>query len=357
MSDFECANLPSSVNSRCGILAAGHFIVDHVNVLDHWPQQDALATIRAEKRGNGGGAFNCLTDLSRLRAPFPLFAAGFVGDDDNGRWIRAECRASGIDVTSLHTSSSLPTSHTLVMSAHDTGRRTFFYQPGANAQFGPTHVLLEANPARILHFAYLGLLPTFDMSEGKDNAYARLFAVARARGLRISADLVSDSQTDFPQLLGPALAEIDWLFGNEYEITRAASLAAPANDPIARVRISLEAGRRLIESGVRQAVITHFPEGAVAVTREGFHMEPAINVPAEQILGTAGAGDAFAAGVLLGLHEDWHLPRALELGVNVAAACLIDETCSASIRPWSECLEFGRALGRHSHFEALSVRR
>ena len=33
------------------------------------------------------------------------------------------------------------------------------------------------------------------------------------------------------------------------------------------------------------------------------------------------------------------------VGVCAAAACLEDETCSASLRPWSECLESGRTLG------------
>jgi sugar/nucleoside kinase (ribokinase family) len=332
-------------HARSGILAAGHFIVDHTNVLDHWPEQDALATIGTEKRGNGGGAFNCLMDLGRLGAPFSLAAAGLVGDDENGRWIRAACHAAGIDTAHLQTSSSAPTSHALVMTVQATGRRTFFYQPGTNAEFAPAHVPVGSTFARILHFGYVGLLRAFDRSQGAGQAYASVFAAARKCGLKTSADLVSNPEADLPRLLGPALGEIDWLFGNEYEIARAAALTPPAADPIERFRVSLEAGRRLVAAGVREAVIAHFPEGAVAVTRTGHHVQPAVNVPAARIRGTAGAGDAFAAGTLLGLHEAWTLPRALELGVCAAAACLEDETCSASIRPWSECLESGRTLG------------
>jgi sugar/nucleoside kinase (ribokinase family) len=333
------------LQNRSGVLAAGHFIVDHVNVLDHWPEQDALATIGAEKRGSGGGAFNCVVDLSRLRAPFPLSAAGLIGDDEMGRWVQAECRAAGIDSTQLRTTHSAPTSHTLVMTVQSTGRRTFFHQPGANAEFGSEHVPFDSTTARILHFGYVGLLRGFDEPENAGNAYARLFAAASERGLRTSADLVSNPKSDLPRLLGPAFGDIDWLFGNEYEIARAASLAPPGTDPAERIRVSLEAGRRLIAAGVRQAVITHFPEGVVAVTRDGHHVQPAVNMPTERIRGTAGAGDAFAAGALLGLHEGWTLPKALELGVCAAATCLENETCSASIRPWKECLELGRSLG------------
>ena len=47
----------------------------------------------------------------------------------------------------------------------------------------------------------------------------------------------------------------------------------------------------------------------------------------------AGAGDAFCAGVLLGLHEGWELPRCLETGVCVAAASLSHPTCTGGIKP------------------------
>jgi sugar/nucleoside kinase (ribokinase family) len=68
-------------------------------------------------------------------------------------------------------------------------------------------------------------------------------------------------------------------------------------------------------------------------------------MPATEIKGTAGAGDAFAAGALLGLHENWPMARCLELGVSAAATSLQDPTCSASIRSQSECLALANSLG------------
>ena len=53
------------------------------------------------------------------------------------------------------------------------------------------------------------------------------------------------------------------------------------------------------------------------------------------------AGDAFAAGVLAGMHEDWNMSKCLQLGVNVAAASLMDASASESILPWKECLKLG----------------
>ena len=50
--------------------------------------------------------------------------------------------------------------------------------------------------------------------------------------------------------------------------------------------------------------------------------QPSLRVPAESIRGAVGAGDALAAGILHGLHEDWEIARCLRLGVSAAAACL-----------------------------------
>jgi hypothetical protein len=50
---------------RTGILAAGNFIVDHVKIIDHYPQQDMLANILGESQSNGGGPYNVLKDLAQ----------------------------------------------------------------------------------------------------------------------------------------------------------------------------------------------------------------------------------------------------------------------------------------------------
>ena len=95
--------------------------------------------------------------------------------------------------------------------------------------------------------------------------------------------------------------------------------------------------------GVRELVIVHFPEGGFARTRKGEdYWQSSLNLPAKYIAGMAGAGDAFCAGVLLGLHEGWELQRCLETGVCVAAASLADPTCTRGVKPLKATLELGR---------------
>jgi sugar/nucleoside kinase (ribokinase family) len=72
---------------------------------------------------------------------------------------------------------------------------------------------------------------------------------------------------------------------------------------------------------------------------------PSVNVPQAEIAGSVGAGDAFYAGMLLGLHEGWPLEKCLDLGNAAAATSLHSPTTSASIRPWAECLVYASAKG------------
>ena len=75
---------------RSGIFAAGNFIIDRVKIIEEFPEQDALVSIIDESDSNGGGPYNLLKDLALMEAPFPLSAAGLVGDDATGAAILAE---------------------------------------------------------------------------------------------------------------------------------------------------------------------------------------------------------------------------------------------------------------------------
>jgi sugar/nucleoside kinase (ribokinase family) len=68
-------------------------------------------------------------------------------------------------------------------------------------------------------------------------------------------------------------------------------------------------------------------------------------LPDKYIVGTAGAGDAFCAGVLLGLHEGWELQRCLLTGVCVAAMSLAHATCTAGMKSLHACLALGKKYG------------
>jgi sugar/nucleoside kinase (ribokinase family) len=334
------------MSTRSGILAGGNWIVDKLKTVDVYPEQDALANIVAESAGNGGSPFNVLVDLAKLGAPFPLAGIGLVGDDADGRWIAAQCRQHRIDATGLGVDPGAPTSYTDVMTVRGTGRRTFFHQRGANALLDDRHFAFEGSRARIFHLGYLLLLDKLDSPDATyGTVAARTLARATEAGFKTSIDVVSEDGDRFPQIVLPALRHVDYCILNEFELER--TTGAPVRRDGGIDPEALRAGAcRLLEAGVRERVIVHFPEGACAMGRDGrLRTQGSLLVPQGEIVGTVGADDAFAAGALYGLHEEAGIEEALRYGTCAAAACLRGLGTSDGIVPLEECLELAPKFG------------
>ena len=334
---------------RRGILAGGNFIVDIVKMIDLWPPQESLANISHQYSSNGGGAYNLLKDLAAMQAGFPLEAAGLVGEDHWGRWIREDCSAHGISTRQLHTTTLADTSFTDVITVEAGGRRTFFHYRGANALLDRTHIDLQQSQARIFHLAYMLLLDKLDMldTEGASEA-SRLLQEASARGFLTSADLVSVQDPGFAAIVKPSLPYTDILFLNELEAEKLTGIQVLQDGRISLPQAE-QACRQLLAAGVRAWVVLHFPAGAVAMDAQGSCLlQGSVQLPEAMISGAVGAGDAFAAGVLMGIHEKWPMEDTLKLGVCAAAACLRHATCSGGLMPAGDCLRLGEQYGYRS---------
>ena len=337
--------MSAAVSDRSGVLAGGNWLIDHVKILDVWPEQDCLANILSHTTSNGGAPYNVLKDLARLGAPFPLSAAGLIGDDENGRKIVEDCRAHGIDTMQLHTTQQAATSYSDVMTDRRTGRRTFFHQRGANALLAPEHFDFGRTTARHFHLGYLLLLDRLDAfdADGLTGA-AKVLRAARAAGLRTSLDCVSDPSDRFRAVAAPALPHVDYFFANDFEAERLTGVTL-AGDTSRNPEALGRAARGLLAQGVREWALVHSAHGVFAASAHEGVWQPAVCVPAGQIRGAAGAGDALAAGILLGVHEGWPMVKCLRLGVSAAASSLFDASCSASVQSAAECLRLAAELG------------
>lgn len=337
---------PSDSSPRNGILAGGNWIIDHVKLIDHFPAQDTLANILEESEGSGGSPYNILVDLAKLGATFPLQAAGLVGADKDGRTIRSDCAGHGIDTKALRVTEAAPTSYTDVMTVRESGRRTFFHCRGANALLDESHFVLGDSDAKIFHLGYLLLLDRLDRmdAEGRTGA-SRLLEQATRHGFKTSADLVSEDSDRFAAVVRPVLPHLDYLILNEFEASRSTGVevATAGEIDLGKLRLAAES---LIESGVREWVVIHFPDGAFARHSSGREaMHGSVRLPAEFIKGAAGAGDAFAAGALLGLHDGLPIAECLRIAVCAAASNLSHPTCTGGILPLADCLRLGETHG------------
>ncbi len=335
------------MNMKPGIIGAGNWIVDTTKIIDVYPAQDTLANIASEERNNGGGAFNVLVDLARMGAKFPLLASGLIGRDAEGDWIIEHCRSQGIDTALLFRHDSAPTSYTDVMTVRSTGRRTFFHQRGANQFFSEQHFTWEKMGGRILYLGYLLLLDALDAKcDEHGTVGAKILREAGRHGLYRAVDLVSVERPDYDDIVDPSLPEIDLLICNELEAYRVSGI--PTRDAVDEFLADglREAAHVLLEKGVRDWVVIHLPEGAYARSRNGDEVwQGRACLPAESIVGAAGAGDAFAAGLLFGVHEGLTMQQNLLQGVCAAAASLRAPSTSASISSLEECLSLSATHG------------
>jgi sugar/nucleoside kinase (ribokinase family) len=335
-----------SSTSRTGLLAAGNFIVDYVKIIDYYPGEEMLASILRESSANGGGPYNILKDLSKMGARFPLSAAGLIGTDSTGRWIMEDCTTHGIATGGLRQTSEVSTSYTDAFTVESTGRRTFFHQRGANALLAPEHFDFTGCSARLFYLGYFMLLDTLDRigADGRSGASRVLEAASRA-GIITAADMVSVEHGDFRRSALSALPWVDHFILNEIEAGKLDGAALRSADGPDWNGIE-NAARGLLAAGVRQSVTIHFVEGAVSVQKDGTaHRQGSVRLPEGFVKGATGAGDAFAAGLLLGLHESLPQPECLRTAVCAAAMCLSHPATSEGMKPLEECLALGAAYG------------
>ncbi len=331
---------------RNGVIVGGNWLLDFVKIIDEWPEQDALASILSQSVGNGGGPYNLAKDLRRMGAAYPIEAIGMLGSDANGDAIEEDLQANKIATHQLRRTKERATSYTDVMTVAKTGRRTFFHNKGSNSLLKEEHFDFSDTQARLFYLGYLLLLDGLEERSNRVNGYTAVLRKAREAGLKTVADMVSAPHPQAREIVQEALPEIDYLCINELEASNATGVKIPAESGKEQSDALLCAAKQLLGSGVREAVVIHLPKGSLAVTKTGeCFRQGSTLLPKERIAGTVGAGDAFAAGVVHGLHEGKDWAETLKLGVCIAASCLLHPTASYGVLPLEEALALGKEYG------------
>jgi sugar/nucleoside kinase (ribokinase family) len=218
------------------------------------------------------------------------------------------------------------------MTEAGSGARTFFHCRGANALLDIGDFKNIKSGARIFHLGYLLLLDKLDAPDSRYGVrWGRLLALLQKKGFKISVDVVSEQGSRFRKIVTPVLPYVDYLILNEIEAgevtgTRIRNSRGAVEGDALRL-----AAKALLRSGVRELAAIHFPEGGFLLKKNGEScFVPAFRIPPKDIRGTAGAGDAFCAGLLYGIHEGWTPGEMLSLASASAAFCLRDATCTGS---------------------------
>ena len=319
-----------------GVMGAGNWIVDTIKTIDRWPGEGNLCNIQRQEMAPGGGACNLLFDLAVMDSALPLTAIGKLGSDREGDFLLSEIGKRGISSSGMEQTDLAPTSYTDVMSGG--GRRTFFHCRGANALLGGEDILGSEVEAKIFYLGYLLLLDRLDEGDPEYGTVgARVLHAMRERGMKTVVDFVSEAPEKFQRVVRAALPHIDVLVVNEVEA------GSTFNLPIRREGDSLDfeamdrCSELFIGNGVKEAVVIHFPEGVYCRTAQGNKLHlPSFPIAPGEIVGSVGAGDAFCAGVVYGLHEDYPLEQTLKLANASAYANLKSAGSSTGALPLAE---------------------
>ena len=331
---------------RFGFIAGGTWCADHNKLVDRWPgEEDQVEVLEQDIRG-GGPACNLAIGVKRLDPEMPVATIGLLGDDEDGRTLTKQAEREGLECSGLLMLDGHRTTFTDAFTSRNTGRRTHLYYPGTSSLLTPDHFDFSDTGARILHLGLPGLHDRMDAPwKGCANGWVAVLQAARSVGMKTNLEMCSLPAERLAEVVTPCLHHLDYLIINEFEV------AALAGRPIRHgadsdIGLCLANARDVLEAGAMELVAVHFPSGSVAIARgKDPIITPSVRVPKSVIAGPNGAGDAFASGVLYGMHQGWELEASLELAHASAAASMRRIGTTDGIEAWSECLSFARGYG------------
>jgi ribokinase len=208
-----------------------------------------------------------------------------------------DLRSCGVSTKAIRIADSVSTGAAYITVTPD-GENTIVVDPGANALVDRAAVE-EAWPALPAASVLLSLL---EIPLGAVTAAVRL---AAGTGLRPVVTLAPAQPVPAELLSG-----LDPVLVNEHEaafLLQADSLGGSAQD----------AARELLRLGPASAVVTLGPAGAAVADGSGTRLLPA--VPAEKVVDTTGAGDAFAGALAAALAHGADLDAAVGAGLRAGA--------------------------------------
>lgn len=270
---------------------------------------ERLETARSLRVHPGGAEANVTAALARLGVPCAFVSA--LPESPLGHRIAGELRAAGVSLAWMQWIAGARIGTYYVDQAPPSGpRATDVLYDRAESAFArairwPADALAGARYAVVS-----GITPA--LSPQARTAARELARDARAHGVALCVDVnyrsrlwpVAAARTE----LAPLLAAADIVVCSAVDAAQV--LEIDPDDPVAL--------RERWSPGAGICVITQAQRGAIATARGDEGVVRADGVPTVPV-DRLGLGDAFLAGLLFGLLEDWTLERALTAGTMLAA--------------------------------------
>jgi sugar/nucleoside kinase (ribokinase family) len=303
------------------IICIGILVADIVGrPLRAVPDPGRLVLVDEMSLHTGGCASNAATTLARLGLPVQVI--GMVGADSFGDFVLNALAGHGIGTQGIARDKDVGTSVTMVMVAPD-GERRFIHYIGANAQLTSEDIdLAMVEAGSILHVAGSLVMPGID-----GLPTAELLHHAQLAGVTTFLDTVWDDTGRWMDVLAPCLPYVDYFVPSLLEAQQLTGLDAPE-----------DVARSLLERGVKTVGLKMGAQGCLVMSSDG----QTVRLPALQVdvVDATGAGDAFAAGFIAGVWEEWSLEQTARFANAVGALCVTGLGATGGVRSLPETLEF-----------------
>lgn len=287
--------------------------------VDEWPERGRLAVVDDMGIGLGGCAANTGQCLIKLGVDTAIM--GKVGNDGFGRFCAETLQSAGADVSGIVVDPAPGTSASMVM-IDSAGERTFLHYPGMNGRLRTDELDFSViTNCRIFHCAGALVMGDFD-----GEPMAECLRRAQEAGVTTALDTVYNDKSGWLDRLAPCLRYTDVFLPSLAEAQK-----------LAGVDDYREAAARLLETGPRIVGIKRGEHGSYVRTPDTELHVPAYPV---EVLDGTGAGDAFVAGFLRGMLEDWDLERTAKFGNAVGGLCTTGIGTTAGVRDFAGTLAF-----------------
>lgn len=269
------------------VVGVGYTAYDYLGIVPHLPEPDTKLELIELLEQGGGPVSTALVTLSRLGKKTALVAK--VGGDTRGRLMLEDLEREGVDTRGVVVSRDHGSQFAFIMVEPRKGHRTILWSRAGLPNLSEKEVdegLVRS--ARLLHV---------DNHEVPGALAAA--RTAREAGIPVLLDAGTPDER-----IEELLSLVD---------CAVASQSFPLELTGIRDRAKgLEAIRAY---GPRVAAMTLGPEGALALTDEGFVHSPGFLL---DVVDTTGAGDVFHGGFAYGVLEGWDVEETLRFANAVA---------------------------------------
>ena len=260
------------------------------------PKGGDLAYIDELRLTVAGTAGGTIIDCAKLG--LSTLAVGAVGDDEKADFVVSVLEKFGADTAGFERIKGVPTSST-ILNIRPNGERPALHLRGACDYFMPPNKeKLNIFDCKVFHLGGTGLLKKLDGS-----ASVELLKDAKENGCITTWDLIGATESTI-DIVKPLLPHIDYFMPSIEE----ASIMCGLDDP-------KDIAKYYLDNGVTNCVLTMGGEGSLFVNKDETIKTPAFDI---NVVDTTGCGDAFDAGMITSLINNFDLEKSLKFATTTS---------------------------------------